>query len=92
MNKYEVMFILDPREEPDNVKNFIKDLFQEHGGEVVEEKEVGVKRLAYPIQKKDRGFYYILNVNLDPQKNETFKRELNLKEPIMRYMFIKQEK
>jgi small subunit ribosomal protein S6 len=87
-----MMFILDPRQEPENLKNNVKELLTENGAEILEEREVGVQRLAYPIQKRDRGYYYIVYANLDPQKNEFLKRELNLKEPVMRYMFIKQEK
>lgn len=92
MKKYEVLFILDPREDAEGLKGYIKDLFKEFGGEVVEEKEMGLKRLAYPIQKRDKGFYYLLNAKLETTKHDQIKRELNLKEPIMRYMFIALEK
>lgn len=92
MKKYETLFIFDPREEPEGLQNFVKDLFKEQGGEILEEKEMGVKRLAYPIKKRDRGYYYLLTSKLDPLKNEVLKRELNLKEPVLRYMFEKMEK
>ncbi len=91
MRKYEVMFILDPREDTENLKTYLKDLFKENGGEFLEEKDMGVKKLAYPIKKRDKGLYYVMYANLEPQKNEFLKRELNLKEPVMRYMFVKQE-
>ncbi|PKL11289.1 MAG: hypothetical protein CVV50_05930, partial [Spirochaetae bacterium HGW-Spirochaetae-6] len=44
------------------------------------------------IQKRDKGFYYLLNTKLETTKHDQIKRELNLKEPIMRYMFIALEK
>ena len=91
MRKYEVMFVLDPREEPENMKNFLKTLFQEKGGKILEEKDGGVRKLAYPIQKRERGFYYVLNAELEPKNNEILKRELNLKDTVLRYMFRVQE-
>ncbi len=90
LRKYEVMFILDPREDTESLKNYLKELFKEQGGEILEEKEVGLKKLAYPINKRDKGFYYIIYANLKPSSNEFFKRELNLKESVYRYMFINQ--
>jgi small subunit ribosomal protein S6 len=88
LKKYEIMFILDPKEDNHGAKTMLKDLLKEHGGEVLEEQELGLKKMAYPINKKDRGVYYLLNIMLDPMKNEILKRELNLKEFIMRYMIV----
>lgn len=82
------MFILDPKEDNNSTKTMLKDLLKEHGAKILEEQELGLKKMAYPIQKKDRGIYYLLKVILDPLKNEVLKRELNLKEFIMRYMII----
>jgi len=92
LRKYEVMFILDPREELDLLKNSLKELFKENGAEILEEKEMGLRKLAYPIKKRDKGFYYLLNLKSEPSKNEFLKKELNLKEPVMRYIFVNQEK
>jgi small subunit ribosomal protein S6 len=85
------MFILDPREDLENLKNSVKEILKEQNGEILEEKEMGLKRLAYPINKRDKGFYYLVYVKLDTQKNEILKREFNLKDFIMRYIFINME-
>lgn len=91
MRKYEAMFVFDPREEPESMKDYLKNLLQEKGGKILEEKDGGVRNLAYPIKKRERGFYYIINAELDPKNNESIKKELNIKESVLRYMFIVQE-
>lgn len=89
MKKYEVTFIFDPREEVETLKNYVKELFKSQNGSVIDEKDWGLRKLAYSINKRDKGFYYIVNAQLDETKNEVLKRELNLKEPVLRYLFIK---
>lgn len=88
MKKYEIMFILDPKEDSESSKDALKNLFKEHGAQIDSDKELGLKKLAYPINKKDRGSYYLYHVTMDPLKNEIIKKELNLKEFIMKYMII----
>jgi len=89
LKKYEVTFIFDPREEVETLKNYVKELFKSQNGSVIDEKDWGLRKLAYSINKRDKGFYYIVNAQLDETKNEVLKRELNLKEPVLRYLFIK---
>lgn len=91
MRKYEITFILDPREELENLKNSLKDIIKEQNGEVVEEKDMGLRKMTYSIKKRDKGFYQIFYAKLPTSKIEALKREFNLKEFILRYIFINLE-
>ena len=65
MNKYEIMFILKSNEEEaiksevSNLKAIITDM----NGEITNEKEMGNRKLAYPIKKELNGYYYVINCN-----------------------------
>ena len=66
MNNYETVFILNPvlsdeqaKEAAKKFKKTITDL----GGKVINEENWGLKKLAYPIQKKTTGFYHLIEFN-----------------------------
>lgn len=92
MNKYEATFILDPREDLDALKKSVKEILIQNGAEITEEKEIGIRKLAYPIKKRDKGCYFTLFIKIGSQKLEFLKREFNLKETVLRYLFLKLEK
>ncbi len=63
LNSYETVFIVNPvlsapqmKEAVDKFKGVITDM----GGEIVHEEDWGLRKLAYPIQKKSTGFYYMV--------------------------------
>ena len=72
MNKYELMVIIDPALEDDkkeaaieNVKSIIAE-----AGEVSATDVWGLKKLAYPIQKKTEGYYVVMQFTGEPDKDE----------------------
>ncbi|HOJ49746.1 MAG TPA: 30S ribosomal protein S6 [Spirochaetota bacterium] len=92
MKKYEVMVIFDTRVETTVIKEWFINTIKEKGGTIDSEKDMGIKKLAYPIDKKDKGIYYLFYVNLEPTQLSKVYKDLNLKEEIVRYIFIKKEK
>nr|WP_017192417.1 30S ribosomal protein S6 [Milkweed yellows phytoplasma] len=93
MNKYEVMYILQPNLEEQNVKKIIDNVngvFTKEG-KVTELKEMGLKELAYPIQKFNKGYYVWLLADAKSTVVAEFTRIANISEEIMRYMAIKLE-
>ena len=63
LNHYEAVFILTPvlsdvqmKEAVDKFKAVITD----NGGTITNEENWGMRKLAYPIQKKSTGFYALL--------------------------------
>ena len=69
MNSYETVFILTPVLSDEQMKEAVekfKDVLQQNGAEVVNEETWGLRKLAYPIQKKSTGFYCLLEFKGEP--------------------------
>lgn len=65
MNHYETVFILNPVLSEDQVKETVKkyeDFLVSKGAEMVSKEDWGLKKLAYPIQKKKVGFITCLSL------------------------------
>jgi small subunit ribosomal protein S6 len=96
MNHYEVTFIIDPVLSGDEIKSTAstyESLLKDQGCSIVHVNEMGLKQLAYPINKKSSGIYYCVeytSINGSP----IAKMELALRrdERIMRFLTIKLDK
>jgi len=62
MNNYEMMYICDPSNEDgiEDIKKRIEGIITGHEGQVVSYEKLGKKRLAYPIQKRLYGMYFLV--------------------------------
>ena len=63
MNRYETVFILTPVLSDEQMKEAVKkfrDFLESNEAEVINEELWGLRKLAYPIQKKSTGFYSML--------------------------------
>ncbi|HZK03169.1 MAG TPA: 30S ribosomal protein S6 [Bacteroidaceae bacterium] len=95
MNQYEAVFILTPVLSDIQMKEAVdkfKDILVAEGAEIVNEENWGMRKLAYPIQKKSTGFYQFLEFNANP--TVVAKLELNFRrdERVIRFLTVKQEK
>ena len=69
MNHYETVFILTPVLSDVQMKEAVdkfKEVLVSEGAEIINEENWGLRKLAYPIQKKSTGFYQLLEFNADP--------------------------
>ncbi|WEK35859.1 MAG: 30S ribosomal protein S6 [Candidatus Pseudobacter hemicellulosilyticus] len=90
MNNYELMVIFTPVLSDEDFKAAQKKyttFIQENGGAVVHENPWGLKSLAYPIQKKTTGLYWVLEYQAPSSFNEQFKIQMLRDENILRHMF-----
>jgi ribosomal protein S6 len=71
-----------------HLKNFIT----ENNGEIVGEDAWGLRTLAYPIDKKTTGLYYVLEYKADASFNAKFRIQMNRDESIMRHMITSLDK
>ncbi len=95
LNQYETVFICTPVLSEPQVKetvNKFKDLITSHGGEMLHEENWGMKKLAYPIQKKSSGFYNLFEFKADPAFIAKFETDLRREERIIRFMTVKLDK
>ena len=92
MNKYEIMFIVKTTIDEETVKNTVesfKSIITDLKGEIIEEKDMGQKKLAYPINKEVNGFYYVMVVNANGEIVSEFDRKAKINENIIRHLIIK---
>ena len=70
MNHYESVFILNPVLSDDQVKETvtkIESFLTKNGAEIISVENWVVKKLAYPIQNKQIGFYNLIDFNAPPK-------------------------
>jgi len=94
MRHYETLFVLKPTltdEEKQARFDFIKEVIQNNGGEIVATEDVGMRKLAYPIQKFERGHYYIIYFKAPSQTVRELERIYRITEDIIRFLTIKYE-
>jgi small subunit ribosomal protein S6 len=95
MNNYELMVIFTPvlsDEEFRNAQKKFTTLVTENGGEMVAENPWGLKSLAYPIQKKTTGLYWVAEFIAPSDFNEKLKIQLLRDESVLRHMTTKLDK
>ena len=59
---YEVMYIVNPDTADDKIAKLndaVEKLIQKEGGNVVKIDDIGRRKLAYPINKKNEGYYVL---------------------------------
>jgi small subunit ribosomal protein S6 len=95
IQNYEMMLIFTPVLADDEFKaaqakftSFIK----ENGGEIVHQNAWGLKSLAYPIQKKTTGLYFVVEFTAPTDLNAKMEIQLNRDETVMRHMITHLDK
>jgi small subunit ribosomal protein S6 len=95
MNKYELIFIVKPDLEENQIKavnDSIKTLLESKKATIVETKEWGQKELAYEINKYKTGYYFYYLVEEDGSDAvKEFDRVALINENIIRHIVVKVE-
>ncbi len=94
MRHYETLFVLKPTLTDEESKarfEFIKKVIQDNGGEIVATEDIGTRKLAYPIQKFERGHYYIIYFKAPSQTVRELERIYRITEDVIRFLTIKYE-
>jgi small subunit ribosomal protein S6 len=95
MNNYELMVIFTPvlsEEEFKSEQKKYAQLVTAAGGSVIAENAWGLKSLAYPIQKKTTGLYWVLEYTAPSDFNEKLKIQLLRDESVLRHLCTKLDK
>jgi small subunit ribosomal protein S6 len=89
MNNYETVFILNPvlseDQAKDTVDKFVKVL-KKANADVQNIEQWGLKKMAYPINKKSTGFYNLVEFKADPTVINTLETEYRRDESVMRFL------
>ncbi len=92
MKKYEIMFIVKATQESADVKKTAenaKKILTAEQANVTEFKELGEKKLAYPIKKELNGYYYVMQVEANKEAITEFDRKIKLDENVLRHLIIR---
>ena len=93
--RYETVFIMTPVLSDVQMKEAVqkfKDLIEGSNGKVVHEEHWGLRKLAYPIQKKTTGFYHLMEFEVDPEVIHKLETAYRRDERIIRFLTFKMEK
>ena len=95
MNHYETVFIMTPLLTDDQMKEVagkFRDYLQSNQVEIVHEENWGLRKLAYPIEKKNTGFYHLMEFKGAPELISGLETEFRRDDRIMRYLTVKHDK
>ena len=95
MNHYETVFILNPVLSEVQIKEAVKkfrDFITDNEGEIVYEEDWGLRKLAYPIQKKTTGFYHLIEFKADPTLIAKLEIQYRRDERIIRFLTFAMDK
>lgn len=92
MYHYETVFILNPvlsksqiEETVNNYKNFIR----EFEAEIIATENWGLKKLAYPINRKTSGFYHLIEYKSTGELVENLELQFRRDERVLRFLTVK---
>ncbi|WP_353182106.1 30S ribosomal protein S6 [Parapedobacter lycopersici] len=95
MQQYETVIILTPLLSEEISKEVIakfKNILTEGGAEIIHEDNWGLKKLAYPIEKKTTGFYHLTEFKAPGELINKLEVEYKRDERVMRFLTIRLDK
>jgi small subunit ribosomal protein S6 len=96
MNFYEAVFIIKQDASSSHVEMVAQEfisLIKEHGGDVTKTEFCGLRYLAYPIKKCNRGHYVLLNIAIESSEAvKELERKFRLNEDVIRFLIVKVDK
>lgn len=95
INQYETVFIVTPIVTDDQLEETIRkyiDLLKNEKAEIVAETNWGLRKTAYPIQKKNNGYYYIIEYKAEADVIARLEKQLDRDESILRFLTLRLDK
>ena len=88
MRKYEYLYIFDPQQESaEQAIELVKNKYNEIGASIVNENVMGKRKLAYEINKKSDGFYYITQIEIENYSAlPDFEKEIKMNPSVLRVL------
>src|SRR5690606_15890557 len=95
MNNYETVFILTPVLSDDQEKEAVQKIendIKSFGCNIKHSEKWGLRKLAYPIQKKSTGFYFLVEFEAEGSTVADFELALKRDERVIRFLTVKMDK
>jgi len=95
LKQYEETIVLDGSLENEQVDEYlqkIEEIMKSHGGTISDINRWGRRKLAYPIEKKDQGYYTVITFEAEGPAIAAIEQDFEMDETILRYLTIVVEK
>ena len=95
MNHYETVFILTPVLSAEQMKEAVEKfekILTDNGATIVNTESWGLRKLAYPIQKKTTGFYTLIEFDAEPTLIKNLEINFRRDERVIRFLTFRQDK
>ena len=95
VRQYETVFIMTPVLSEEQMKEAVSKFqkyLKDKGAEIVFEDHWGLRKLAYPIQKKSTGFYHLIEFKAEPALIAEMELEMKRDERIIRFLTVSLDK
>jgi len=92
MRNYENLVIIKPTFTAEEIQASIKaieETITSNGGEIATTDSMGMRKLAYPIDKNERGYYHVIYYSIAPAAISEIERRFRINEDLLRYVTIK---
>ena len=92
MRNYENLVIVKPTltaEEIQATISAIEEVITSNGGEIAATSPMGMRKLAYPINKNERGYYHVVYYTIAPAAIAEIERRFRINEELLRFVTIK---
>lgn len=94
MTNYELMYIIDPtleQDKKDATVETVKEIVTTNSSEVSEVDVWGMRKLAYPIEKKEEGYYVVMEFKAGTDVPKELDRRLKISDAIIRHQIINKD-
>ena len=92
MRHYENLVIVKPTFTAEEIQASVKaieEIITSNGGEIAATTAMGMRKLAYPIEKNERGFYHVIYSTIAPSAISEIERRFRINEDLLRFVTIK---
>jgi len=92
MRNYENLVIVKPTLTAEEIQASVKaieEVITSNGGEIATTNPMGMRKLAYPIDKNERGYYHVIYYTIAPSAINEIERRFRINEELLRFVTIK---
>jgi len=92
MRHYENLVIVKPTLTEEEIKNSIaaiEEVLTSNGVEIVARDSMGMRKMAYPIEKNPRGYFHVVYYTINPSAITEIERRFRINEELLRFVTIK---
>ncbi len=92
MRNYENLVVVKPTLTAEEIQasiNAIEEVITSNGGEIAARDAMGMRKLAYPIERNERGYYHVIYYTATPSAISEIERRFRINEDLLRFVTIK---